>query len=234
MSKLRVPRAARVLAVSALAMAVAISLRAVAQGRPPVQSILVSGREAVAGEVLVKFVRELPVRDRLQVELLVDAEESEAVGFSVRRLRSRTLDVQALVDFLRTHPGVEYVEPNYIWHATAAPNDPQFPNLWGLRNVGQTVGGQAGTANADIHAASAWGVATGSRANVVAVVDTGVDYTHSDLAANIWSAPIAFTVTVGGATITCAAGTHGFNAIAKTCDPRDDNNHGTHVSGTIG
>jgi subtilisin family serine protease len=96
------------------------------------------------------------------------------------------------------------------------------------------VGGRAGTANADIHATSAWGVATGSRANVVAVVDTGVDYTHSDLAANIWSAPIAFTVTVGGATIACAAGTHGFNAIAKSCDPRDDNNHGTHVSGTIG
>jgi subtilisin family serine protease len=234
MLKRRIPRA-RALAVSALlSVAVAISLHALAQGRPSVQSILVNGREAVAGEVLVKFVRELPVRDRLQVEQQLDADESEAVGDSFRRLRSRRLDVQALVAFLRTHPAVEYVEPNYIWHATATPNDPRFPNLWGLRNVGQTVGGRAGTANADIHATSAWGVATGSRANVVAVVDTGVDYTHSDLAANIWSAPIAFTVTVGGATITCAAGTHGFNAIAKTCDPRDDNNHGTHVSGTIG
>ena len=232
-----VPRATCALAVSALvSVAVAVGLHPLAQGRPSVPSIFVNGREAVVGEVLVKFVRELSVRDRLQVEQQLDADESEAVGVSVRRLRSRRLDVQALVAFLRTHPDVEYVEPNYIWHATAtvAPNDPLFPNLWGLRNVGQTVGGRAGTANADIHSVSAWAVATGSRANVVAVVDTGVDYTHSDLAANIWSAPIAFTVTVGGATITCAAGTHGFNAIAKTCDPRDDNNHGTHVSGTIG
>jgi subtilisin family serine protease len=65
-------------------------------------------------------------------------------------------------------------------------------------------------------------------------VDTGIDYTHPDLAANIWSAPASFTVNIGGKTITCAAGTHGFNAILKTCDPMDDNGHGTHVSGTIG
>jgi subtilisin family serine protease len=69
---------------------------------------------------------------------------------------------------------------------------------------------------------------------VVAVIDTGIDYTHQDLAANIWSAPASFTVTIGGAVITCAAGTHGFNAISKTCDPLDDNNHGTHTAGTIG
>ena len=50
----------------------------------------------------------------------------------------------------------------------------------------------------------------------------------------MWSAPADFTVTIGDLTITCAAGTHGFNAITNLCDPMDDNNHGTHVSGTIG
>src|SRR2546421_720523 len=54
------------------------------------------------------------------------------------------------------------------------------------------------------------------------------------LADNMWSAPSAFTVTIGGVAITCPAGTHGFNAITMTCDPMDDHNHGTHVSGTIG
>jgi uncharacterized repeat protein (TIGR01451 family) len=48
------------------------------------------------------------------------------------------------------------------------------------------------------------------------------------------SAPAPFTITIGGQTIQCAAGTHGFNAITKTCDPMDEYNHGTHVAGTIG
>lgn len=104
----------------------------------------------------------------------------------------------------------------------------------GLQNTGQTIQGVAGTPGADISAVSAWSISTGSRANVVAVVDTGIDYNHSDLAANIWSAPSSFTVTVGGTAVTCPAGSHGFNAITNTCDPFDDNQHGTHVSGTIG
>ena len=74
----------------------------------------------------------------------------------------------------------------------------------------------------------------GSTAQVVAIVDTGIDYTHPDLAANVWSAPAAFTVTIGGTTVTCPAGSHGFNVITLTCNPMDDHNHGTHVSGTIG
>ncbi len=69
---------------------------------------------------------------------------------------------------------------------------------------------------------------------MVGIVDTGIDYTHPDLAANIWTAPSAFSVTIGGVVINCAAGTHGYNAITNTCNPMDDNNHGTHVAGTIG
>ncbi len=66
------------------------------------------------------------------------------------------------------------------------------------------------------------------------MVDTGIDYTHPDLTANIWSAPAAFSVNIGGRLINCPAGSHGFNAITNTCDPLDDNNHGSHASGTIG
>ncbi len=85
-----------------------------------------------------------------------------------------------------------------------------------------------------VGATSAWNISTGSRAHVVGVIDSGIDYLHPDLAANVWSAPWAFTVIIGSQTITCAAGTHGFNAINNTCNPMDDNNHGTHASGTIG
>ncbi|MEO8034451.1 MAG: FG-GAP-like repeat-containing protein, partial [Acidobacteriota bacterium] len=129
---------------------------------------------------------------------------------------------------LQNNPNVAYVEPNYIVHSSDTPNDPSYPQLWGFKNTGQAVNGYTGTPGADISAEMAWTVTKGSSSIVVGVVDTGVDYTHPDLAANIWSNP------GGKGNIACAAGTHGFNAITRTCDPRDDNSHGTHVSGTIG
>jgi subtilisin family serine protease len=109
-----------------------------------------------------------------------------------------------------------------------------FRRFWGLRNTGQIVAGKPGVSGADIAATKAWNVTVGSRSNVVAVIDSGVDYTHKDLAANIWTAPAPFTVTIDGRSITCAAATHGFNVIARSCYPRDDDNHGTHVAGIIG
>ncbi|PYR94200.1 MAG: hypothetical protein DMF84_06530 [Acidobacteria bacterium] len=186
----------------------------------------VYGREAAAREVLVKFRRADLTTDLPEIRALADADAIEAIGRTgVRRVRSRSMAVGAL----------EYVEPNYIVHTFTDPNDVSFPQLWGLKNVGQAVNGTpGGLAGADIHATQAWNYAIGSRAHVVAVVDTGIDYTHPDLADNMWSAPSAFTVTIGGVAITCPAGTHGFNAITMTCDPMDDHNHGTHVSGTIG
>src|SRR5437660_1131383 len=89
-------------------------------------------------------------------------------------------------------------------------------------------------------AAAATGGPPGPRAKVIAAIDPGIDYTHSDLAANVWSAPPGgFSVTINGQTTPCPAGTHGFNAITNPpplnrCDPYDDHAHGTHVSGTIG
>jgi len=188
---------------------------------------LVSGGRSVPGEVLVKFKRPPTANERAALHSQIDADSDETVGgLGVVRFHSRTFDVGTLINFFSAHPNAEYVEPNFIVHSGATPSDPLFLQLWGLQNSSVT--------GADIGAVPAWDVSTGSRTNVVAVIDTGIDYTHQDLAANVWTAPSAFTVTIGGSTITCAAGTHGFNAIQMTCDPMDDNNHGTHVSGTIG
>jgi subtilisin family serine protease len=179
------------------------------------------------GEVLVKFRTRPTPAEHAVMRGQIDADRDEEIGgVGVVRYHSRSLDATTLSAFFRSHPNVEYAEPNYIVQSTALPNDPSFGHLWGLQNVFQV--------GADINAVAAWDVSTGSPANVVAVIDTGMDYTHQDLAANVWSAPSGFTVTIGGMTINCPAGTHGFNAILKTCDPMDDNNHGTHVSGTIG
>jgi subtilisin family serine protease len=192
-----------------------------------------AGRVVGAGQVLIKLRGHAQPG---QIAQEADADRDEPVGgVGARLLHSRSHDTATLIAKLSRRPDVEYVEPNFLVQAgQIAPADPAFGSLWGLQNTGQIVAGSAGFAGADIGAAIAWGTSIGARANVVAVVDTGIDYTHPDLAANIWAAPASFTVTIGGQTITCAAGSHGFNAIAKSCDPRDDNNHGTHVSGTIG
>jgi subtilisin family serine protease len=195
---------------------------------------LFHGKEAVAGDVLVKFRAATP-QGINQAEINENIDEAEYVGSThVMRFHSRSKNIDTLISELSRRADVEYAEPNYIVHAIAIPDDPSFGQLWGLQNTGQPILGVSGKPGADISAPLAWDISTGSTANVVAVVDTGINYTHPDLAANIWSAPTTFSVTIGSNRITCPAGSHGFNAISNTCDPMDDNNHGTHVSGTIG
>src|SRR5712691_6397708 len=171
----------------ALAMGLVSTMPVATQGRGPGGAgiVLVDGREAVAGDVLVKFQRALSPDDQSHLDFQIDADVHEHVGSTgVRRVHSRSLSTATLVAFLRGDTRVAYAEPNYIVRAIATPNDPQFANLWGLLNTGQVVGGVTGVAGADISATTAWDVSTGSRANVVGVVDTGVDYTHPDLTAN--------------------------------------------------
>jgi subtilisin family serine protease len=83
-------------------------------------------------------------------------------------------------------PGFEYLEPDFkLWADAAIPNDPLFSTLYGLNNTGQT----GGKVDGDIDAPEAWDLDTGHGTVVVGIIDTGVDYTHPDLAANIWTNP---------------------------------------------
>ena len=130
-------------------------------------------------------------------------------------------------------PGVRFAEPDYLLESAATPDDPDLSRQWAVDNTGQTVNGVQGIAGADENVLPAWEVTTGSSDTVVAVVDTGVDYNHPDLAANIWSNPEG----LGG----CSAGSHGINTVGTgppTCDPMDDDlqygGHGTHVAGILG
>jgi len=150
-------------------------------------------------------------------------------GLQLVRLPSGVNLKQAIRTY-RHNPAVLYAEPNYVVHLLGSPNDPKFLQMWGLQNTGQN----GGVVGADIHATQAWNLTTGSSSVVVALLDTGIDYSHQDLAANVWSNPTAFSQTIDGVTINCAAGTHGFNTITGACDPLDDNGHGSHTSGTIG
>ena len=156
--------------------------------------------------------------------------------FSQRTLKVDRLLEEAGLKNLRS----DYVEPNFILRGDAPdltvsppvePNDDKYVKgeLWGLVNPKFR--------GLDIDAPSAWKYSTGCGSIVAGVVDSGVYYHHPDLAANMWTAPRRFSVVLGGRTITCGKGTHGYNALAKPgseCAPDDDNGHGTHVAGVIG
>jgi subtilisin family serine protease len=220
----------------ALICAVLLTSSGSTQGRRAREVQLVDGREAAAGEVLLRFRGGSAPSQIAEVRALVGADAVERIGRTgFLRIRTRSRHAAALAALFSSRPDVEYAEPNFIVRSFAPPNDPSFPQLWGLQNAGQAVNGSpGGTAGADIAALGAWDVSAGDVSPVVAVVDSGIDYTHPDLQANMWSAPSAFTVTVDGQSITCPAGSHGFDAIGRNCNPNDRHHHGTHVAGTIG
>lgn len=140
---------------------------------------------------------------------------------------------------------VEYAHPNFEIEAdipdfrpvfdrtdepgVASPNDPHFVDQWALNNEGQN----GGKKRADVDALKAWATTKGSEEVVVAVLDTGVDYTHSDLVSNMWVRPDnipAYTDSQLGT----FNDRNGFNAQDNQADPMDDNGHGTHCAGVIG
>ncbi len=131
----------------------------------------------------------------------------------------------------RENSNVLYVEPNYRAKLFSVPNDPGFSFQWNLQNTGQ----YGGTPGADIGAVQAWDITTGSKQVVVAVIDTGVDYTHSDLAANMWRNEAdcnsnGIDDDGNGYVDDC----YGIDTVNDDSDPMDDNNHGTHLAGIIG
>jgi subtilisin family serine protease len=128
---------------------------------------------------------------------------------------------------------VEIAEPDYPLKALAAPNDPEYldGNQWALHNTG--LGG--GNLNADIHATAGWDTMHDASNVVVAVIDSGIRYTHQDLAGNMWTNQREIA---GNGIDDDQNGfvddVHGFDAITNSGDPMDDNGHGTHVAGIIG
>jgi regulation of enolase protein 1 (concanavalin A-like superfamily) len=219
---MRAAPAAVVLAVSVFFVTGDVSLSG--QGAAPSRGRAIdriAGRRAVAGEVLVRF-RNTPAAATLAA---LDVDQQERLVNGVRLLRSRRATVGQLLARLASRPDVLYAEPNYLIEPARVPNDPYYPLQTGV--VNPSGGGDARVTNA-------WSEATGSRLGVIALLDSGVDTTHPDIAPNLWSAPIGFTVQIAGSAISCPPGTHGFDAIRLTCDPRDERGHGTAMAGVIG
>ena len=186
----------------------------------------------VPGELLVKFNPSAKGLDKASARAQLNAASLRAFRSGAEHWRlGPGHGVEQAVERLKRNPHVAYAEPNYILTADVIPNDPRLNELYGLINTGQT----GGTADADIDAELAWGVSTGSSSVIVGVIDTGCDYNHPDLAANIWTNPGEIAANgIDDDGNGFVDDIHGYDFVNNDADPFDDHGHGSHVSGTIG
>lgn len=201
--------------------------------------ILAEFKDTVVVEVAAQSLEELGSKVDWQSRLvngLVVLEEASVAGAAIapppdeELVRTRLL---SRITALQLSGLFKYVEPDYIVYPCLTPSDQSFVNgtLWGLYNFGQN----GGVVGADISATNAWNLTTGSTNVIVAVIDTGIRYTHYDLTNQMWRNPGEIA---GNGKDDDNNGyvddVFGINAIANTGDPMDTDDHGTHVSGTIG
>jgi len=141
--------------------------------------------------------------------------------------------LRARIQQLRDSGQFEYVVPDHQRKWSLSPTDTLFQNgtLWGLRNYGQ-LGGLAG---ADIGVTNAWDITVGATNIIVCVLDSGVRYTHQDLAAQMWRNPGEIPGNgIDDDNDGYVDNVFGINSVTGSGDPNDDVGHGTHVAGTIG
>lgn len=225
----------------------------VSKPRVTLQSILSETDKGkyVQGELLVKFRSGTAKASAQKAHQTAGATVIQRLKIvpDVERVRlSNGLSVKDAITQYMSNPDVEYAEPNYIRKVVSTevvPSDLYFRDQWALRNTGQYA---YGTAGADINATEAWRVSTGSYDITIAVLDTGVDYNHNDLASNMWRNLSECNGVSGvdddnnGFIDDCA----GWDFVScedfSNCplpgtgdnDPMDEYGHGTHVAGIIG
>jgi thermitase len=187
----------------------------------------------VAGELVVKFRPGASANAKADAHRVAGGTRlNEIARTGLQRVAVRAGDEPGALQRYRRNPNVLYAEQNFVRSIPApashgagtelVPGDHYFGEQWALHNTGQlfycfpwidgeTLCFYVGTPDADIDAPEAWGVSTGNAVKV-AVIDSGIDYTHPDLAANY----------IGG-----------YDFVNLDSDPMDDHGHGTHVAGTI-
>ncbi len=197
-------------------MIAVFAISAAAQARP---------EKFVKDEILVKF-KDRATTAALRSNIVEKAgaaavEDFQAIGWTRVKLPAGMSIDKAMERFGRLKE-VEAAQPNFYYSLLATPNDPHFPNtgLYGLTKIS---------------APAAWDVITGNSNTVVAVIDTGIKYTHEDLAANMWTNPGEIPNNGldddGNGFVDDY---YGYDFFFDDPDPNDQHGHGTHVAGTIG
>ena len=163
--------------IFAFATALTLALPWLAFAAPP---------RVIPGELIIRYKDGITPAARANFRARLDATVlREFRMFPMEHVRIRGMSTEQAVQRYARDPDVEYVEPNYEITLDVIPNDPRFPELYAMRNTGQT----QGTPGADIRATNAWDVFTGDPNLKIGIIDTGVDYNHPDLAANVWTNP---------------------------------------------
>lgn len=183
-----------------------------------------TGAEYVPDVVLVRFRDGATETERAEVRQMIRAElettYSLVPGLEKLRLRDASVSVMDAVQSLTRLNIVKYAEPDYIVHATVIPNDTYWSNLWGMTNI---------------KAPQAWDTYTGDANFVVAIIDTGINRNHPDLAANIWTNPNEIA---GNGIDDDGNGyvddIYGWDWAYNDSDPMDGHGHGSHTAGTVG
>ena len=198
-----------------------------------------SARAFAPGEVIVVLEEPASRADLRDLNQQTDATVEEDLPRSDVNVVDlpRDLSVAEAVRAYEDSPDVAYAEPNFKLQPLATPKDPNYRNLWGFNNTGQT----GGTPDADIDAPEAWDRTTGSPGTVVAVIDEGIDVNHPDLRDNIWTNPGEVPNNNvdddGNGYVDDVNGYDFANDDATVYDPDpilgDGDEHGTHVAGTI-
>jgi subtilisin family serine protease len=224
-----------------------IQRRAVPQSQPREHGKAVKSAahgEFEPGEVLVGFGRSASTQSRANAMQTVDARpqgEVELFGATLMSLPSEVTIAEAMT-VLSRQPGVKWVVPNMkAQFDEVIPTDPLFAEQWGLTNVGQTHAiadppppSVEGLSDADIDASDAWSTTTGSAETVIAVIDSGIDATHPELASSLWTNP---DETPGNGIDDDGNGyvddVYGWDFIENDATPQDSEGHGTFVAGVI-
>jgi RHS repeat-associated protein len=179
------------------------------------------------GELLVRFRAGV---SQLNKDLVIAAHSTRRKkqlrgDSAIEKLELTGTDEVGLVNAalqLSLNPAVEFAEPNFlIAHDQInpqTPNDPRFTEQWALNNTGQN-GGQY---SSDIGVTRAWQTTTGAPATVIAIIDSGIDFTHPDLANNEWTNPLPLNGDV-----------HGWDYVTDKAEIKDEQGHGTAVAGII-
>jgi subtilisin family serine protease len=211
----------------------------------------VTGQEYVADQVIVRYntkkfqspgIMNAYIKasnEKIGAKVEKDFSDSGLSGLQVLTLPENMTVSDAIAEY-KKNPDVLYAEPNYRINlidavnrqplstppsysiSSTIPDDFLFPEQWYLYNTGQSILDISGIPGADIQAPGAWDISRGTGTVIVGVVDTGINYSHTDLTGNIW--------------VNAATGDHGWNFTGGASNNLvlDSWGHGTHVAGTIG